>query len=444
MEIKPEVETFAKIKVVGVGGAGGSSLNQMIQSGIRGVEFIAVNTDAQALKNNMATVKIPIGKNITRGLGAGMNPELGKKAAEENREDIANALKDADMVFITAGFGGGTGSGASHVIANVARELGALTIGVVTKPFTFEGTQRKIIGDKAHDEIIEKVDTIITIPNDRILQIIDKKTPLIEALAVVDDVLRHAVQGVAELVTVHGYTNVDFADVKYIMKGAGSALMGIGFGKGENRAVEAAKSAIESPLLETSIDGATGILFTITGGKDLGMYELNDAASIITENAAPDAKIIYGTVLDESLKDEIKITVVATGFGRKPENKIRPISQGNSKISSSSMMNHSTTSSSSYGSAKPKAGDFLGGLRNFKTNTSKDETSTTQTDAEPKISQNTNNGVKKHFKNFLQNNTSSKPLESENEKRDVANNTSNDLDQDDLEIPALLEEKCHK
>lgn len=319
MEIKPDIETFAKIKVVGVGGSGGSTVNAMVASKIRGVEFIAVNTDAQALHHSRAPLRVHIGKTITRGLGAGMDPEMGRKSAEENQNELRELLKDTDMVFITCGLGGGTGSGAAPVVASLAKELGALTIAVVTKPFAFEGKQRNMIAEKAHDELASKVDTIITVPNDRILQVIEKKTSLVEAFDIVDDVLRQGVQGISELVTVHGVTNVDFADVKAIMKDAGSALMGIGYGTGDNRALDAAKAAISSPLLEVSIDGAKGILFTITGGKDLGMYELNEAATIITEKADPNAKIIYGTVIDENMKDEVRITVIAAGFGNKPK-----------------------------------------------------------------------------------------------------------------------------
>lgn len=319
MEIKPDIETFAKIKVVGVGGSGGSTINQMVASKIRGVEFIAVNTDAQALHHSRAPIRVHVGKTVTRGLGAGMDPEMGRKSAEENQNEIKELLKDTDMVFITCGLGGGTGSGAAPVVASIAKELGALTIGVVTKPFSFEGKQRAMIAEKAHEELASKVDTIITIPNDRILQVIEKKTTLVEAFDIVDDVLRQGVQGISELVTVHGMTNVDFADVKAIMKDAGSALMGIGYGTGDNRAVDAARAAISSPLLEVSIDGAKGILFTITGGKDLGMYELSEAATIITEKADPNAKIIYGTVIDENMKDEIRITVIAAGFGKAPK-----------------------------------------------------------------------------------------------------------------------------
>jgi len=314
-EVKPAIETFAKIKVVGVGGSGGSAINRMIASKIKGVEFLAINTDVQALHFSKANKKINIGKQVTRGLGAGMDPELGKKAAEESQNDIREALKGTDMVFVTCGMGGGTGSGASPMIAQIAKESGALTVAVVTKPFTFEGAQRREIAEKAYLQLSEVVDTIITIPNDRILQIIDKKTSLLDAFDIVDDVLRQGVQGISELITVPGLINVDFADVKTIMRDTGSALMGIGKGSGENRAVEAAKAAIHSPLLETTIDGAKGILFSITGGTDLGMNEVAEAAKIITQSADSNAKVIFGTVIDETMKDEIIITVIATGFG---------------------------------------------------------------------------------------------------------------------------------
>lgn len=315
-EIKPAIETFAKIKVVGVGGSGGSAINRMIDRGIRGVEFIAINTDIQALHYNKATKKLHIGKSITRGLGAGMNPELGKQAAEESQNDVKEALKDADMVFVTCGLGGGTGTGASPIVAEIARDLGALTVAVVTRPFQFEGAQRKNIAERGLAELSDKVDTIITIPNDRILQVIDKKTSLLDAFTIVDDVLRQGVQGIAELITIPGLINVDFADVKAVMANAGSALMGIGQASGENKAIEAAKTAISSPLLEMSIEGARGILFTIMGGTSLGMNEVNEAAKVITASADEDAKIIFGTVINEKMKDEIKITVVATGFDR--------------------------------------------------------------------------------------------------------------------------------
>jgi cell division protein FtsZ len=268
-QIKPDIETCAKIKVIGVGGGGGSALSRMIAANLRGVDFIAVNTDAQALHTNLAAVKIAIGKTVTRGLGAGMNPEMGRRSAEENANDLRNAITGADMVFLTCGLGGGTGSGAVPEIAKIAREVGALTIAVVTKPFGFEGAQRKRIAEDAYQELAQHVDTVITIPNDRVLQIIDKKTSLLDAFKIVDDVLRQGVQGIAEIITLPGLINVDFADVKAIMANAGSALMGIGRASGENRAVDAAKQAIASPLLEISIDGAKGILFTVTGGPDL-------------------------------------------------------------------------------------------------------------------------------------------------------------------------------
>lgn len=315
MEVKPSIETFAKIKVVGVGGSGGSTVNHMVRSKIRGVEFIAVNTDAQALHHSLASVKLHIGKSTTRGLGAGMDPEMGRKAADENQNEIREALKGSDMVFVTCGLGGGTGTGASPLVAEIGRDSGALTVAVVTKPFSFEGTQRRALADRGLKELSEKVDTIITIPNDRILEIVDKKMSLVEAFAVVNDVLRQGVQGIAELITVPGLTNVDFADVKAIMRDAGSALMGIGEGTGENRAIEAAKAAINSPLLELSIEGAKGILFNIIAGPDLKMHELADAAKVITAQADPNAKIIYGTVIDENMKDTVRITVIATGFG---------------------------------------------------------------------------------------------------------------------------------
>ncbi len=316
MEVKPDIETFAKILVVGIGGSGGSAVARMIGSGLKGVEFIAVNTDAQALHHNPAKHKVHIGKSATRGLGAGMDPTVGAKAAEESQEELASMLKGGDMVFVTCGLGGGTGSGAGPIIARLARDAGALTVAVVTKPFAFEGEQRRQIAEAAYNEMADAVDTIITIPNDRLLQIIDKKTSLLDAFKTVDNVLFQGVQGISDLITVPGLINVDFADVKSVMANAGSALMGIGRGSGENRAVEAAKAAVDSPLLELSIDGAKGILFTITGGVNLGMYEVNEAARVITESADPNAKIIFGANVDESLGDEVRITVVATGFGQ--------------------------------------------------------------------------------------------------------------------------------
>lgn len=313
-QVKPDIETFAKIKVIGVGGSGGSAVNRMVSSRIRGVDFIALNTDVQALHHNAAPQKLHIGKTVTRGLGAGMDPEVGRKAAEESQNEIRDMVKDADMVFITCGLGGGTGSGAAPIVAGVAREAGSLTIAVVTKPFAFEGPQRRDIAEKAWEQLARNVDAIITIPNDRILQIIDKKTTLLESFKIVDDILRQGVQGIAELITIPGLINVDFADVKTIMKNAGSALMGIGTGSGENRAVEAAKTAISSPLLELSIDGARGILFTITGGPDMTMSEVSDAAKIVTSSAAEDAKVIFGATIDESMNGHMRIAVIATGF----------------------------------------------------------------------------------------------------------------------------------
>lgn len=313
-EVKPQVETFAKIKVVGVGGSGGSAVDRMVKNGIRGVDFIAMNTDVQALHHNSAPHKLHIGKAVTRGLGAGMDPEIGKRAAEESQNEIREMLKDADMVFVTCGLGGGTGSGASPVIAEIAKDLGALTVAVVTKPFSFEGPQRKKVGEKAYSDLAKHVDTIITIPNDRVLQIIDKKTSLLDSFKIVDDVLRQGVQGISELITVPGLINVDFADVKTIMKDQGSALMGIGIGTGDDRATLAAKAAISSPLLEVSIDGARGVLFTICGGASLSMQEVAEAAKIITSSADENVKVIFGAIIDEAMGEDIRITVIATGF----------------------------------------------------------------------------------------------------------------------------------
>jgi len=320
-EVKPEIETFARIKVIGVGGSGGNAISRMISAKIKGVDFIAVNTDAQALHHNQATEKLHIGRSLTRGLGAGMNPDLGRAAAEESKKEIEKLLKGSDMVFITCGLGGGTGTGAAPIIAEVAREVGALAVAVVTKPFNFEGAERSRIAEEGLEQLKNKVDTIIVIPNERLLQIIDKQTSLIDAFKTVDNVLRQAVQGISDLITIPGIVNVDFNDVRAIMKDAGSALMGIGKASGENRAVEAAKAAINSPLLELSIEGAKGVLFNISGGVDLGMIEINDAAKVITSSIDSDAKVIFGAVVDETLKKgEIKITVIATGFGT--ENKV--------------------------------------------------------------------------------------------------------------------------
>ena len=313
-EIKPELDSIAKIKVVGVGGGGNSALNRMIQSKVKGVDYIALNTDAQALFNSLSSSKLNIGKTITKGLGAGMDPELARRAAEESQNEIKELLKGANMIFITAGEGGGTGTGAAPIVAAVARELGALTIAVVTRPFSFEGAVRGQVAQSGIDELKKNVDAIIVIPNDRILQIVDKKTTLIESFMLADEILKQGIQGISEIITNNGIVNVDFADVKRIMKNSGSALMGVGNASGENKAVDAAKSAINSPLLETSIDGAKGILFTVTGGPTLSMNEVNEAAKVVTESADPNAVIIFGAIIDSTMKDELKVTVVATGF----------------------------------------------------------------------------------------------------------------------------------
>ncbi len=324
-EIKPDIETFAKIKVVGVGGSGNNAISRMIDAKIKGVEFVAINTDAQALHHSKAQEKVHIGKNLTKGLGAGMNPEIGRQAAEENRDEIQEVLKGADMVFVACGLGGGTGSGAAPIVAETAKELGALTVGVVTKPFAFEGSQRRSIAEEALENLKDRVDTLITIPNDKLLSIIDRQTTLVNAFRIVDDVLRQGVQGISDLITKPGIVNVDFADVRAIMEDSGSALMGIGIASGENRAVEAAKAAINSPLLELSIDGAKGVLFNISGSTDLTMLEINEAANIITENIDPNAKVIFGAVTDDQIrKGEIQITVVATGFDI-PRSKEAPV-----------------------------------------------------------------------------------------------------------------------
>lgn len=312
--VEPDVETFARIKVIGVGGAGGAAVNRMVSAGIEGVEFISINTDAQALHNSKAKIKLHIGQDVTRGLGAGADPSVGEKAAEESREEIKKIIGNADMVFITIGAGGGTGSGAGHVVAEIAKESGALVVGFATKPFAFEGEKRRRNAETAIDKLRSEVDTLIVIPNDRLLQTIDRQTPLLEAFKVADDVLRQGVQGISDLITVHGLINLDFADVKTVMSDAGSALMGIGRSSGDNRAIQAAQQAIESPLLEVSIDGARGILFNVIGGNDLSMHEINAAAETITNAADPDANIIFGATINPAIEGEVIITVVATGF----------------------------------------------------------------------------------------------------------------------------------
>ncbi|HET9498512.1 MAG TPA: cell division protein FtsZ [Candidatus Limnocylindria bacterium] len=329
MPLRSDAENFALIKVIGIGGGGSNAVNRMIRAEMMGVEFIAVNTDAQALLQSDAPHKIRIGDKITRGLGAGADPAIGQRAAEEDSEKIYEALKDADMIFITAGMGGGTGSGAAHVVAEIAKDLGALTVAVVTKPFSFEGARRKLVAEQYTETLKDKVDTLITIPNDRLREVVDKKTTILDAFRVVDDVLRQGVQGISDLITVPGLINLDFADVKTIMREAGSSMMGIGIGTGENRAVEAARAAVMSPLLEINIQGARGILFNVTGGSDLGLFEVNEAAEVIKEAADPEANIIFGTVIDDRMRDEVKVTVIATGFDAarsRPKPAVRPAS----------------------------------------------------------------------------------------------------------------------
>ena len=316
--ITPDIEAFARIKVLGVGGSGGNAVNHMINCKVKGVDFIAINTDSQDLHRSLAKKRIHIGKNLTRGLGTGMNSDLGRRAVEENKDEIQEIVKGADMVFITCGLGGGTGSGASSPVARASKELGCLTVAVVTKPFYFEGRQRTRIADAALEDLRKEVDAIIIIPNDRLLSAIDKSTTVKNAFATCDEILRQAVEGISDLITTPGIINIDFADIRTVMENAGSALMGIGTASGDNRAIEAAKLAINSPLLDVSITGAKGVLFSIAGGEDLTMFEIQDAAKVITESIDPEAKIIFGTVRDDKLKkNEVKITVIATGF---PEN----------------------------------------------------------------------------------------------------------------------------
>jgi len=324
LEFETNIDSLATIKVIGVGGGGNNAVNRMIEHGVQGVEFIAVNTDAQALNLSKAEVKMQIGSKLTRGLGAGANPEVGKKAAEESKEQIEEALRGADMVFVTAGMGGGTGTGAAPVIAQIARNLGALTVGVVTRPFTFEGRKRATQAAGGISAMKESVDTLIVIPNDRLLEIVDKSTPMLEAFREADNVLRQGVQGISDLIAVPGLINLDFADVKTIMSSKGSALMGIGVASGENRAAEAAKKAISSPLLETSIDGAQGVLMNITGGTNLSLYEVQEAADIVASASDQEVNMIFGSVINENLNDEIVVTVIATGFNEEAAHSPKP------------------------------------------------------------------------------------------------------------------------
>src|SRR6266540_3354298 len=314
MPLRSDIENFALIKVVGIGGGGANAVNRMIRAELMGVEFIAVNTDAQALLLSDAPHKLRIGDKITKGLGAGADPSVGRKAAEDDSEKLYEALKEADMIFVTAGMGGGTGTGGAPVLAEIAKDIGALTVAVVTKPFGFEGAKRRLLAEQGIADLVDKVDTLITIPNDRLLQVVEKRTSMVDAFRIVDDVLRQGVQGISDLITVPGLINLDFADVKTIMRDAGSSLMGIGIGTGDNRAVEAARASVMSPLLEVNITGARGILFNVTGGSDLGLFEVNEAAEVIKEAADPEANIIFGTVIDDRMRDEVKVTVIATGF----------------------------------------------------------------------------------------------------------------------------------
>ncbi len=317
IEFDIEMEQFASIKVVGIGGGGSNAVNRMITAGLKGVDFIAVNTDAQALYLANANTKVQIGEKLTKGLGAGADPEIGRQAAEETQDQLREYMKGADMIFLTAGMGGGTGTGATPVIAEIAREAGSLTVGVVTRPFSFEGKKRQLHADEGIKELKDKVDTLIVIPNDRLLHVVEKRTPIVEAFRIADDILRQGVQGISDLIAIPGLINLDFADVKTIMAETGSALMGVGSSSGENRTVESARAATASPLLETSIEGARGILINITGDSSLGLFEVNEAAEIVRESADPDANIIFGAVIDENMQDEVRVTVIATGFDHK-------------------------------------------------------------------------------------------------------------------------------
>ncbi len=346
----------ATIKVIGVGGAGNNAVNRMIEAGIRNVEFIAVNTDRQTLNESKAGSKIQIGEKLTRGLGAGANPDIGSQAAEESRAEIAEVLKGADMVFVTAGMGGGTGTGAAPIVAATAKEMGILTIGVVTKPFTFEGKKRLAQAERGIASLKGKVDTLVVIPNDKLLQVIDRKTSMIEAFRMADDVLRQGVQGISDLISVPGVINLDFADVRTIMLNQGMAHMGIGCASGENRAEDAAKQAIQSPMLETSIEGARGIIINITGGSDMGLHEANTAAELVQRSADPEANIIFGTVIDESMGDELQITVIATGFEKEDER--RPGSQYENIVADAWRKRNTSSISSVSSSSNDSNGDL--------------------------------------------------------------------------------------
>lgn len=424
-EVKPDVETFARIKVIGVGGSGSNAVSRMVECKLSGVEFVAVNTDAQDLHHCKAGEKIHVGKNLTKGLGAGMNPELGRQAAEENRDEIQEVLKNTDMAFVVYGAGGGTGSGAGPVVAEAAREAGALTVGVVTKPFSFEGKQRTAIANESLENLKERVDTLIVVQNDKLLHIIDKNTSLVNAFRIVDDVLRQGVQGISDLITKPGIINVDFADVRSVMQDSGSALMGIGIASGEDRATQAAKQAINSPLLDVSVDGARGVLFNITGNTDLTMLEINEAANIITENVDPNARIIFGASTDEKIKKgEVKITVVATGFsgGDFPDYPISSEAPKKRDLDEDEFSKRGSFDSS--------------GKMKFD-----EDESDAKEDAKSK--------PKKQTNNFF----SSRPLGGDDEKEDEERNQIDDDDRsplddsgqdDDLEIPAFIRKKLGK
>jgi cell division protein FtsZ len=341
-EMDMNIDQVARIKVIGVGGGGNNAVNRMIEDGVQGVEFIAVNTDAQALNLSRAEIKLQIGTVLTRGLGAGANPEIGRKAVEESKRQLEEILTGADMVFVTAGMGGGTGTGAAPAIAQIAKKLGSLTIGVVTRPFSFEGKKRAVNAEKGIEAMKEAVDTLIIVPNDRLLQIVDKKTPMVEAFREADNVVRQGVQGISDLIAVPGLINLDFADVKTIMSNQGTALMGIGVAKGEDRAIEAAKKAISSPLLETSIDGAKGVLMNITGSSNLSLFEVQEAADIVASTTDQELNMIFGSIINESLTDEIMITVIATGFDDK-ENPSTNTSEETIETQSSSRLNDDRT-----------------------------------------------------------------------------------------------------
>ena len=363
-ELNDMMDGTATIKVIGVGGAGNNAVNRMIEAGIRNVEFIAVNTDRQTLNESKANSKIQIGEKLTRGLGAGANPDIGSQAAEESRAEIAEVLKGADMVFVTAGMGGGTGTGAAPIVASTAKEMGILTIGVVTKPFTFEGKKRLAQAERGVASLKGKVDTLVVIPNDKLLQVIDRKTSMIEAFRMADDVLRQGVQGISDLISVPGVINLDFADVRTIMLNQGMAHMGIGCASGENRAEDAAKQAIQSPLLETSIEGARGIIINITGGSDMGLHEANTAAELVQRSADPEANIIFGTVIDDSMGDEIQITVIATGFEKEEEKRQTQVSTSSQyeNIVADAWRKRNSSNVSSVSSSSSSSNDSNGDL----------------------------------------------------------------------------------